>query len=223
MWEFNLWVGKIPWRRERLPTPVFWPGESYGLHSPWGYKELNTNEWLSLSHPSPMLLVFFLSHISLFHLRYICFLCSMHIYLAEARFSQLFLFAPFASVLFSVHSYCSWNPSSLSSPSISESPVDCFLTFFFFILLDTWGSNYSTFFSRSLGCLQPLILTQSRQIPLNEFHPVSAGWDLAITGFTQSETLWSKKIITDQKVLILSYSFRNIWTKENFILLTCFK
>jgi len=24
---FNLWVGKIPWRRERPPTPVFWPGE----------------------------------------------------------------------------------------------------------------------------------------------------------------------------------------------------
>ena len=22
------WVGKIPWRRERLLTPVFWPGES---------------------------------------------------------------------------------------------------------------------------------------------------------------------------------------------------
>ena len=28
---FNPWVGKIPWRRERLPTPVFWPGESHGL------------------------------------------------------------------------------------------------------------------------------------------------------------------------------------------------
>ena len=30
---FNHWVGKIPWRRERLPTPVFWPGEfqSMGL------------------------------------------------------------------------------------------------------------------------------------------------------------------------------------------------
>ena len=26
------WVGKIPWRRERLPTPVFWPGESHGLN-----------------------------------------------------------------------------------------------------------------------------------------------------------------------------------------------
>ena len=25
--EFNSWVGKIPWRRERLPSPVFWPGE----------------------------------------------------------------------------------------------------------------------------------------------------------------------------------------------------
>ena len=22
--------GKIPWRRERLPTPVFWPGEFHG-------------------------------------------------------------------------------------------------------------------------------------------------------------------------------------------------
>jgi len=22
---FNPWVGKILWRRERLPTPVFWP------------------------------------------------------------------------------------------------------------------------------------------------------------------------------------------------------
>ena len=24
---FDPWFGKIPWRRERLPTPVFWPGE----------------------------------------------------------------------------------------------------------------------------------------------------------------------------------------------------
>ena len=23
---FSSWVGKIPWRRERLPTPVFWSG-----------------------------------------------------------------------------------------------------------------------------------------------------------------------------------------------------
>ena len=30
---FNSWVGKIPWRRERLPTPVLWPGEFYGQRS----------------------------------------------------------------------------------------------------------------------------------------------------------------------------------------------
>ena len=29
----------IPWRRERLPTAVFWPGEFHGLYSPWGLKE----------------------------------------------------------------------------------------------------------------------------------------------------------------------------------------
>ena len=27
-----------PWRRERLPTPVFWPGEFHGLYSPWGHR-----------------------------------------------------------------------------------------------------------------------------------------------------------------------------------------
>ena len=30
---FNPWVGKIPWRRRRQPTPVFLPGESYGQRS----------------------------------------------------------------------------------------------------------------------------------------------------------------------------------------------
>ena len=33
------WVGKILWRRERLPTPVFWPEEFHGLYSPQGHKE----------------------------------------------------------------------------------------------------------------------------------------------------------------------------------------
>ena len=35
----SILVGKIPWRRKRLPTPVFWPGELHGLYSPWGRKE----------------------------------------------------------------------------------------------------------------------------------------------------------------------------------------
>ena len=74
---FNSWVGKTHWRRDRLPTPifldfpcgsagkestckagegkgyplqVFWPGEFHGLYNPWGCKELDTTEWLSLFH-----------------------------------------------------------------------------------------------------------------------------------------------------------------------------
>jgi len=42
------WVGKIPWRREKLPTPVFWPGEFHGPYSPWGHKESDTTEQLAL-------------------------------------------------------------------------------------------------------------------------------------------------------------------------------
>ena len=43
-------VGKIPWRRERLPIPVFWPGEFHGLYSPWSCKESDTTEQLSLTY-----------------------------------------------------------------------------------------------------------------------------------------------------------------------------
>ena len=28
--RFDPWIGKIPWRREQLPTPIFWPGEFNG-------------------------------------------------------------------------------------------------------------------------------------------------------------------------------------------------
>ena len=46
---FDTWVGKIPWTREWLSTPVFLPGELYGQRSlvscsPWGHKELDTTE-----------------------------------------------------------------------------------------------------------------------------------------------------------------------------------
>ena len=42
-------VGKIPWRREWLPTPVFLPGESHGQrslagHSPWGRSDSGETE-----------------------------------------------------------------------------------------------------------------------------------------------------------------------------------
>ena len=45
---FNPWIGKIPWRRERLPTSVFWPGEFRGLYGLWSCKELDLTKQLSL-------------------------------------------------------------------------------------------------------------------------------------------------------------------------------
>ena len=46
--ELDLWVG-IPLRRERLSASEFWPGEFHGLYSPWGHRESDTTEGLSLS------------------------------------------------------------------------------------------------------------------------------------------------------------------------------
>ena len=51
---FNPWVGKIPWRKKWLSTPVFLLGESHGQrslvgYSPWGHKESDTTEQLTLS------------------------------------------------------------------------------------------------------------------------------------------------------------------------------
>ena len=51
---FDPWVGKIPWSKIWQPTPVFLPGESHGQRSlagynPWGCKELDVTERLTLS------------------------------------------------------------------------------------------------------------------------------------------------------------------------------
>ena len=47
--RFDSWAGKIPWRRARLSTPVFLPGESPGQRSlmdynSWGRKESDMTE-----------------------------------------------------------------------------------------------------------------------------------------------------------------------------------
>ena len=54
-WWFDPWIRKIPWRREWQPTPVFLPGEFHGQrslegYSPWGLKESDTTEQLTLQH-----------------------------------------------------------------------------------------------------------------------------------------------------------------------------
>ena len=52
---FDPWVGKIPWRKEWQPTPVFFPRKFHGQrnlagYSPWGHKESETTEGLSHTH-----------------------------------------------------------------------------------------------------------------------------------------------------------------------------
>ena len=51
--RFDLWAGKIPWRRAWQPTPVFLNGESHGQgslvgYTPWGHRESDTR-YLKLS------------------------------------------------------------------------------------------------------------------------------------------------------------------------------
>ena len=40
-------LGRPPGARERLPTPVFYPGEFHELYSPWSNKESDMTEQLS--------------------------------------------------------------------------------------------------------------------------------------------------------------------------------
>ena len=51
---FDLWVGKIPWRKAWQRTSVFLPGEFHGQrslasYSPWGRKEKDLTERLTFS------------------------------------------------------------------------------------------------------------------------------------------------------------------------------
>ena len=57
--QFNPWVGKMPWRRQWQPTPVFLPGEFHGqrslvVYSPWGPKESDMTEQLTHCVTAPI-------------------------------------------------------------------------------------------------------------------------------------------------------------------------
>ena len=56
-WE--IWVQSLgwedPWRREQLPTPVFWPGKFHGQrglvgYNPWGLKEWDIPSDFTYNH-----------------------------------------------------------------------------------------------------------------------------------------------------------------------------
>ena len=51
--SFDPWVKKIPWSRKWQPTPVVLSGKFHGQtslvsYSPWGHKESDTSEQLSM-------------------------------------------------------------------------------------------------------------------------------------------------------------------------------
>ena len=54
-WVRSLGLGTSPGEEDRRGyriqnTLAFWPGEFHGLYSPWGHKESDMTEWLSLTH-----------------------------------------------------------------------------------------------------------------------------------------------------------------------------
>ena len=51
--RFCPWVGKIPWRRKWLPTPVFLSGKFHGQRSLTGYSPWFTKSWTRLSDWTP--------------------------------------------------------------------------------------------------------------------------------------------------------------------------
>ena len=42
--QFDLWIRKIPWRKEWQPTPVFLPGEFHGWRRLEGYSSRGHKE-----------------------------------------------------------------------------------------------------------------------------------------------------------------------------------
>ena len=93
--RFDPWVGKVPRRREWLPTPVFLPGELHGQRSlmgyrPWGLKKSDMTEWLTFWFTLlylPIAIFVFCSETDFFHdtialweslnFPYLCFFCSL--------------------------------------------------------------------------------------------------------------------------------------------------
>ena len=69
---FDPSVGKVPWRRECQPMPVFLPGESHEQrslagYSPWGHKDLDMTEQCEILGPKCFNCGWMLSHLRSFN------------------------------------------------------------------------------------------------------------------------------------------------------------
>ena len=100
--EFEPWVGEIPWKGERLPTSVFWPGEFHGLYI-HGVAESDPTEWFSLFITS--VLSFLIAELLL---RNFCFLqsgvaISLSLFCQSYWYCQQFQFLTIALDFFAFH------------------------------------------------------------------------------------------------------------------------
>ena len=57
---FNPLVGKIPWEREWLPTPIFLPGESPWTEEPGGLQSMGHKESDTTKHSTFLVFLFFI-------------------------------------------------------------------------------------------------------------------------------------------------------------------
>ena len=109
---FDLWVGKIPWRRKWKSIPVSLPGESHGQRSlagynPWGRKESDMTERLS-SHMQGMINWFLPSKEYQASLEFFKAVLSPQSFLRIDNFFKTFFSScgPFKKSLLTVLQYC---------------------------------------------------------------------------------------------------------------------
>ena len=139
-WVWSL-VRKIPWRRKRLPAPVFLPGEFHRQrnlagYSPWGHTESDTTERLILWHTSiKYLLVHPLSNPPNFLSMSIVKLVenvSIHLFSIRIKFSPEFSLVILINVIYNPHVTClicnTWQSQSsfLHFPSLGFQDVTLF-------------------------------------------------------------------------------------------------
>ena len=81
---FYPWVGKIPWRRKRQPTPVLLPGKCYGQRSLASFSPRGCKELDMIEHTHSTNMVSFPFYL-LFYLRYVgwCWNLPFDILIAE--------------------------------------------------------------------------------------------------------------------------------------------
>ena len=125
-------LGRFPWRRERLPTPVFWPGEFHGRYSPWGHKESDTTEQLSLSLSSrngvPLLGGHFLSiSLGAFRVGLAPFLLSSYRTARNPTLGEIFTPSPFWRCGSSVEDAGDLGPNCLSCVNTPQASSPVFL------------------------------------------------------------------------------------------------